>query len=116
MSKMTRGKRHHGFMKFTLGFEEDKSTVCLRVFEVRDVKLPLKCSVVDPYIKCYLLPDSAKKTKRKTTVLKGSLNPWWDEEMRWRIDRTKVRRARCFILSRGGSPQASLIVFVIWRR
>lgn len=76
-------------MKLELSFEPEKSGICLRVYEARDLKLPLKSSVVDPYVKCYLLPDGSKKTKRKTSVLKGTANPWWDEEMRWRIDPAK---------------------------
>lgn len=32
----------------------------------------------DPFVKSYLLPDTSKKTKQKTHVVKKNLNPVWD--------------------------------------
>ena len=33
----------------------------------------------------YLLPDKNKKTKKKTTPRKGTVNPFWEEEFRWSL-------------------------------
>eukprot|EP00041_Stephanoeca_diplocostata_P026008 m.693426 g.693426 ORF g.693426 m.693426 type:complete len:430 (-) comp22872_c1_seq1:157-1446(-) len=33
----------------------------------------------------YLLPDKTKKTKKKTTPRKGTVNPFWEEEFRWQL-------------------------------
>jgi phosphatidylinositol-4-phosphate 3-kinase len=33
----------------------------------------------DPYVKMYLLPDSAKQTKRKTEIARKSNNPTFNE-------------------------------------
>ncbi|KAI1893510.1 hypothetical protein AGOR_G00124460 [Albula goreensis] len=39
----------------------------------------------NPYVKCYLLPDEAKLGKRKTSVKRKTLNPNFNEILRYRI-------------------------------
>ncbi|XP_046841178.1 rabphilin-3A-like [Xenia sp. Carnegie-2017] len=39
----------------------------------------------DPYVKCYLLPDPGKKTKRRTKVKKKNLNPEFGEEFFYNV-------------------------------
>ncbi|KAJ8378658.1 hypothetical protein AAFF_G00237820 [Aldrovandia affinis] len=39
----------------------------------------------NPYVKCYLLPEQAKLGKRKTSVKKKTLNPTFNEILRYRI-------------------------------
>ena len=85
VSRNARSKRQLGFMKAKLSYEDEKGSICLRVYEVRELK-SARSGLSDPYIKCYLLPDSSKKTKKKTTPMRNTCNPWWDEELRWRVD------------------------------
>ncbi|XP_050934586.1 synaptotagmin-like protein 2 isoform X10 [Lates calcarifer] len=39
----------------------------------------------DPYVKCYILPDKTKLGKRKTTVKKKTVNPTYNEILRFKI-------------------------------
>lgn len=39
----------------------------------------------DPYVKCYLLPDPSKKTKRRTKMKKKNLNPEFNETFTYNI-------------------------------
>lgn len=90
VARGSKSRRGRGFLKAALVFEADKSAVCLRVYEIRELK-PTRGVPASSYIKCYLLPDPNKKTKKKTSVINSSLNPFWGgEEMRWKIDPEKV--------------------------
>jgi hypothetical protein len=84
--KNTKTKRQYGFLRATIKFLEDEAVLSVRIIEVRELKPCSKTGNADPYIKCYLLPDASKKSKKKTSILTKTLNPWWDEEISWRLD------------------------------
>ncbi|XP_041054917.1 synaptotagmin-like protein 4 isoform X2 [Carcharodon carcharias] len=44
----------------------------------------------DPYVKSYLLPDKIKMGKRKTSVKKKSLNPVYNEVLRYKIEKATL--------------------------
>ncbi|RXN29718.1 synaptotagmin 2 [Labeo rohita] len=50
---------------------------------VKDCKnLPLiRSPTIDPYVKCFVLPDTSKKSRQKTRVLKRTVNPMFNHTM-----------------------------------
>ncbi|KAL6477341.1 hypothetical protein MHYP_G00131760 [Metynnis hypsauchen] len=56
----------------------------------------LKAQGVDSFVKCYMLPDTSKKSRQKTRVMKKSLNPVYNHTMVYDGFRPdEVREACC---------------------
>ncbi|KAK7905190.1 hypothetical protein WMY93_017797 [Mugilogobius chulae] len=43
--------------------------------------LPLVRATIDPYVKCFVLPDTSKKSRQKTRVLRGTAEPVFNHTM-----------------------------------
>lgn len=50
----------------------------IKLKEARNLPAKDSSGFSDPFVKSYLLPDTSKKTKQKTHVVKKNLNPVWD--------------------------------------
>ena len=93
----------------TIFYDNDRSVLSLNVHSAEYVKKNLKIkkiyyfflklrnlinvdkkSLSDPYARLLLLPDSSKETKRKTHVIKDSLNPIWEEIFEWTMTKAEV--------------------------
>ncbi|XP_028394171.1 extended synaptotagmin-3-like isoform X2 [Dendronephthya gigantea] len=46
--------------------------------------------LADPYVRMYLLPEKSKSSRRKTEVVKNSLEPKFNESFEWTLDRNEV--------------------------
>ncbi|XP_054886892.1 synaptotagmin-like protein 4 isoform X1 [Poeciliopsis prolifica] len=46
--------------------------------------------VSNPYVKCYLLPDKSRQSKRKTSIKKNTINPVYNETMKYSIVRSQL--------------------------
>ncbi|XP_055849459.1 synaptotagmin-like protein 2 isoform X2 [Episyrphus balteatus] len=51
----------------------------------------------DPYVKVYLLPDLSKLGKRKTRVRKQTLNPIFDETLRFHLPISKLKKCSIWL-------------------
>ncbi|CAG2240885.1 SYTL [Mytilus edulis] len=51
----------------------------------------------DPYIKTYLLPDKTRSGKRKTKIKKHTLNPVFDEKLRYLISKSELENRTLWV-------------------
>ena len=64
------------------GVEYVEGKLLVHINSARDIAAANKGGKSDPYIKTYLLPDKKKETKKKTKVVKKSLNPVYNETLK----------------------------------
>eukprot|EP00062_Callorhinchus_milii_P014340 gi/632963393/ref/XP_007897854.1/ PREDICTED: synaptotagmin-like protein 1 isoform X2 [Callorhinchus milii] len=80
-----------GAIQFKLQYEEAKNEFQIQVAQCRGLSIAnIKKSTSDPYVKTYLLPDRTQPSKRKTSVNKGTLNPVFDEILRYNINKQEL--------------------------
>ncbi|KAF8785627.1 Synaptotagmin-like protein 4 like protein [Argiope bruennichi] len=75
-----------GEVLFGLIYNYKTSTLEINVKECRNLAaVDVKRNRSDPYVKVYLLPDRTKSGKRKTKVKKHTLNPVFDESLKFHV-------------------------------
>ncbi|XP_015115179.1 uncharacterized protein LOC107039850 [Diachasma alloeum] len=75
-----------GEVEFSLQYDYKQLTFEVHVSQCRDLApVDIKRNRSDPYVKVYLLPDKSKGGKRKTKVKKHTLNPVFDETLKFHI-------------------------------
>lgn len=83
------------FYQIATHFESNRNKLVVRVIQASGLINTDKDSLSDPYARLILMPDKKKKTKRKTRVIKDSLQPMWDETFEFDVPsladaRTKI--------------------------
>ena len=75
-----------GNVEFGMQYNYKQSTLEVTVVQCKDLAaVDTKRNRSDPYVKLYLLPDKSKGGKRKTKVKKHTLNPFFDETLKFQI-------------------------------
>ncbi|XP_011503250.1 PREDICTED: uncharacterized protein LOC105366490 [Ceratosolen solmsi marchali] len=73
-----------GEVEFSLQYDYKQLTFEVHVTQCKDLApVDVKRNRSDPYVKVYLLPDKSKSGKRKTKVKKHTLNPIFDETLKF---------------------------------
>ncbi|XP_055736163.1 uncharacterized protein LOC129822159 [Salvelinus fontinalis] len=93
------GVEVQGNIQFSINYVQKLREFHIFVAQCRDLAaVDPKRGRSDPYVKSYLVPDKAKIGKRKTSVKKKTLNPIFNELLRYRL-RMEHLRTQTLILS-----------------
>ncbi|XP_054145601.1 synaptotagmin-like protein 4 [Melozone crissalis] len=77
-----------GTVEFALDYDEKNREFQVHVSQCRGLAVvDERKGRSDPYVKTYLLPDKARMGKRKTSVKKRTVNPVYNEVLRYKIEK-----------------------------
>uniref|UniRef100_A0A8D0G1Y1 Synaptotagmin-like protein 2 n=1 Tax=Sphenodon punctatus TaxID=8508 RepID=A0A8D0G1Y1_SPHPU len=77
-----------GTVQFALDYDEKNREFQIYVSQCKDLAVvDEKKGRTDPYVKTYLLPDKARMGKRKTSAKKRTVNPVYNEVLRYKIEK-----------------------------
>lgn len=80
-----------GEIQFGINYNPKTSNLEVTIRRCKDIAVAdPKKNRSDPYVKCYLLPDKSRTGKRKTHCKKNTLNPVFDEILKFSVKRGEV--------------------------
>ncbi|KAJ4928007.1 hypothetical protein JOQ06_015807 [Pogonophryne albipinna] len=86
-----------GRIQFSLVYDTQKEELQVKVYRCEDIA-SARNNRSDPYVKTYLLPDKSSHSKKKTAVRKKTLDPVFDQTLRYKV-RVGELRSRTLNLS-----------------
>ncbi|XP_056596961.1 synaptotagmin-like protein 1 [Triplophysa dalaica] len=79
-----------GRIQFSLKYDFKREELHVHIMRCQDLA-PARKKHSDPYVKVYLLPDNTSHSKRKTSVKRKTLNPIYDETMKYNVRRLDLQ-------------------------
>ncbi|XP_056417317.1 synaptotagmin-like protein 2 isoform X15 [Hyla sarda] len=80
-----------GGIEFSIDYVEQLKEFHIYIYQCKDLAAAeVKKQRSDPYVKAYLLPEKAKMGKRKSAVKKKTLNPVYNEILRYKIPKESL--------------------------
>ncbi|KAL4629414.1 synaptotagmin-like protein 1 [Arapaima gigas] len=79
-----------GNLQFSLHYDTKKEELQVQVCRCQDLAFARK-NRSDPYVKTYLLPDKSSHSKKKTSVKKKTVNPIFDETLKYKVKMTELK-------------------------
>uniref|UniRef100_A0A8C3NZ44 Synaptotagmin-like protein 1 n=1 Tax=Cyanoderma ruficeps TaxID=181631 RepID=A0A8C3NZ44_9PASS len=79
-----------GRVQFSLRYDPAGKELQVHVLRCRELA-EAKRQRSDPYIKTYLLPDKSNRSKRKTAVRKRSLDPVFNETLKYKLEKRDLQ-------------------------
>ncbi|NXO32039.1 SYTL4 protein, partial [Cisticola juncidis] len=78
-----------GGISFSLSYEQKTQTLFIHVKECRQLAYGNEGRKrSNPYVKTYLLPDKSRQGKRKTTIKRNTINPLYNELLKYEISKS----------------------------
>nr|XP_056702960.1 synaptotagmin-like protein 1 [Euleptes europaea] len=79
-----------GCIQFSLQYDTKKKELQVQIIQCRELAEARK-QRTDSYVKTYLLPDKSNQGKRKTAIKKRSLDPIFNETLKYKIDKAELQ-------------------------
>lgn len=72
-------------IKIAINFDSNRNKLVVRIIQAHGLINTDKDNLSDPYARVVILPDKKKKSKRKTRVIKDTLQPMWEETFEYDV-------------------------------